>query len=65
MAEIEKLTAGKAAWATVEGSITAPAKSFAIWKVTCGDEVLEIKLLMSPERKQRIQKLSVSPIDRT
>lgn len=64
-AEIEKLTSGKTTWATHNGSITAPTKSFALWKVTSGVEVLEIKLLMSPEKEQRIQKLSLSPIDPT
>jgi CubicO group peptidase (beta-lactamase class C family) len=62
-AEFQKITALKNSWAIVEGSIKAPTKSYAIWKVASGDEVLEIKLLMSPEKNQRIQKLSVAPID--
>jgi CubicO group peptidase (beta-lactamase class C family) len=62
LTEIQRATNGKA-WADVEGSLTAPTKSFAIWRVKSVNEVLEIKLLMSPEKNQRIQKLSVSPIN--
>lgn len=62
-AEFLKTAAGKNNWTVVEGSIKAPTKSYAIWKVASGYEVLEIKLLMSPEKNQRIQKLSVAPID--
>lgn len=57
-AGFQKLTNGKA-WAIVEGSIAAPTKSFAIWKMKCDGEVLEAKLLMSPEKNARIQKLAL------
>ena len=61
-AEFQRLTSSKA-WTTLEESISAPTKSFAIWKIACDGEVLEIKLLMSPEKNQRIQKLALERLD--
>lgn len=58
-AEILKLASGKNTWATVEGSIKAPTKSYAIWNVSSGSELIEIKILMSPEKSPRIQKLGL------
>jgi CubicO group peptidase (beta-lactamase class C family) len=57
--EFLKTTAGENNWVIVEGSIKAPTKSYAIWKVSSGSEMIEIKLLMSPERNPRIQKLAL------
>jgi CubicO group peptidase (beta-lactamase class C family) len=58
-AEIQKIAGMKNDWAIVEGSIKAPTKSYAIWKVSSGGELIEIKLLMSPEKNPRIQKLAL------
>lgn len=58
-AEFQKISTLKNNWAVVEGSIKAPTKSYAIWKVSSGSEMIEIKLLMSPEKNPRIQKLAL------
>jgi CubicO group peptidase (beta-lactamase class C family) len=61
-AEILKLASGTNTWAFVEGSIKAPTKSYAIWKVSSGSKLIEIKILMSPEKSPRIQKLGLEQL---
>jgi hypothetical protein len=58
IADLQKLTSGKGAWKVVEGSITAPTRSFAKWNVESDGSVLEVELLMSPEKSPKIQKLT-------
>jgi CubicO group peptidase (beta-lactamase class C family) len=59
VADILKMTAGKSQWSTVESSISAPTKSYVKWRVACDGNLIEIELLMSPEKSQRIQKLTL------
>lgn len=60
-AAIARMTAGQSNWQMVEGSILATTKSSAQWQVYCGESQLTIEVLMTPEKSQRIQKLSVTP----
>jgi CubicO group peptidase (beta-lactamase class C family) len=59
IADFAKLTAGLSKWNLVEGSISAPTPSYVKWSVACQDKILEVELLMSPEKSQRIQKLTL------
>jgi len=59
IADFAKLTAGLSIWDLVEGSISAPTPSYVKWSVACQDTILEVELLMSPEKSQRIQKLTL------
>jgi CubicO group peptidase (beta-lactamase class C family) len=59
IADFSKLTAGESNWKPVEGTLSAPTPSYVKWSVACQDEILEIELLMSPEKSQRIQKLTL------
>jgi len=59
IADFAKLTAGLSRWDLVEGSISAPTPSYVKWSVACQDTILEVELLMSPEKSQRIQKLTL------
>lgn len=58
IAELGKLTLGKAHWKPVTDSITAPTKSFAKWKVESEASAIEVEMLMSPEKSPKIQKLT-------
>lgn len=58
IADLQKLTSGKSGWKVVEGSITSPTKSFAKWNVESDGSVLEVEMLMSPEKSPKIQKLT-------
>ena len=57
IAELLKLTSGKSNWKPSEGSITAPTKSNVTWKVQTGASLIEVELLMSPQKSPKIQKL--------
>jgi CubicO group peptidase (beta-lactamase class C family) len=59
IADFAKLTAGLSIWDLVKGSISAPTPSYVKWSVACQDTILEVELLMSPEKSQRIQKLTL------
>lgn len=59
VAEVEKLTSGRSNWKVVVGSLTAPTKSHAKWRVESEGSALEVELLMSPEKSPKIQKLVV------
>ncbi len=58
-ADFSKLAAGESSWKPVEGTLSAPTPSYVKWSVACQDKILEIELLMSPEKSQRIQKLAL------
>jgi CubicO group peptidase (beta-lactamase class C family) len=64
VAQLLKLTSGKSQWSVVDNSISAPTKSYVKWRVACEGNLLEVELLMSPEKSQRIQKLTFRPIER-
>lgn len=57
IADLLHLASGKSHWQPVEGSIAAPTRSFIKWRVSSDESLLEIEMLMSPEKSQRIQKL--------
>jgi hypothetical protein len=58
-ASVEKLTSGRSNWKVVAGSLAAPTKSHAKWRVESEGSTLEVELLMSPEKSPKIQKLVV------
>jgi len=58
-ASVEKLTSGRSNWKVVVGSLTAPTKSHAKWRVESEGITLEVELLMTPEKSPKIQKLVV------
>ena len=55
---LAKLTQGHTDWCVVEDSLTAPTLSFAKWKMQSAESVIEVEMLMSPEKQPRIQKLT-------
>jgi CubicO group peptidase (beta-lactamase class C family) len=62
VAQLLKLTSGKRQWSAVDNSISAPTKSYVKWRVACEGNLLEVELLMSPEKSQRIQKLTLKTV---
>jgi hypothetical protein len=62
-ASVEKLTSGRSNWKVVVGSLTAPTKSHAKWRVESEGSTLEVELLMSPEKSPKIQKLVVKAFE--
>jgi CubicO group peptidase (beta-lactamase class C family) len=62
VAQLLKLTSGKSQWSAVDNSISAPTKSYVKWRVACEGNLLEVELLMSPEKSQRIQKLTLKTV---
>lgn len=63
IAELQKLTSGKTTWKPLEGSVTAPTKSFVKWKVVSEASFIEVELLMSPQKSPKIQKLTLKSVD--
>lgn len=63
VALFQKLTTGKLDWAPIAESIYAPTRSFVKWRVRSGVQILEVELLMSPEKSQRIQKVVLRNAD--
>jgi hypothetical protein len=63
IAELVKLKSSKDLWKLVEGSMTAPTKSFVKWKVDSEGSVIEVELLMSPQKSPKIQKLTLKSVD--
>ena len=55
---LEKITSGLTGWTVLADSLTAPTLSFAKWKVQSGEVMIEVEMLMSPEKSPRIQKLT-------
>jgi len=55
---LEKITTGLTGWTVLADSLTAPTLSFAKWKVQSGEVMIEVEMLMSPEKSPRIQKLT-------
>jgi hypothetical protein len=63
VAHFHKLTAGKLDWTPITESIYALTRSFVKWRVQSDVQILEVELLMSPEKSQRIQKIVLRNAD--
>lgn len=61
IAALRILTSGNSNWKPVEDSLTTPTISFAKWKMENDGGIIEVEMLMSPEKFPKIQRLIFLP----